>query len=62
MFRNRKCLLLSFASITEHKAQIQMMSIHNEQLTHFVEKFKDQVESSLQDEYEQQKPSDTGSI
>jgi uncharacterized coiled-coil protein SlyX len=62
MFRNQKCLLLSFASITEHKAQIQMMSIHNEQLTHFVEKFKDQVESSLQDEYEQQKPSDTGSI
>ena len=52
MFRNQKSLLLSFASITEHKAQIQMMSIHNKQLTNFVEKFKDQVESSLQDEHE----------
>jgi len=52
MFRNQKSLLLSFASITEHKAQIQMMSIHNKQLTNFVEKFKDQVELSLIDEHE----------
>lgn len=38
------------------------MSIHNKQLTSFVEKFKDQVEANLQDESSQQNPSDTGSM
>lgn len=39
------------------------MSIHNRQLTRFVEKCKDRVEESLfHDEKEGLKPSDTGSI
>ena len=48
--------------ITEHKAQIQMMSIHNKHLTQFVEKFKNRVESNLLEENQDLKPGDTGSI
>jgi len=32
----QKAILLTFNTVTEHKAQIQMMSIHNRQLTSFV--------------------------
>jgi len=55
-------VLLTFTTVTEHKAQIQMMSIHNKQLTRFVEKFKNRVEENLLVEEKELKPSDTGSI
>ena len=58
---NEKAVLLTFTSVTEHKAQIQMMSIHNKQLTRFVERFKTRVEDNLLVEKEN-KASDTGSI
>lgn len=39
-----------------------MMSSHNQQLTNFVEKFKNQIEFSLIQQMKKQKPGDTGSI
>ena len=60
---DRRCVLLSFTVVTEHKAQIRMMSIHNEQLTTFVQRFKKEVEQKLEDENPlPAKPGDTGSI
>lgn len=61
IYMNEKAVLLTFTSVTEHKAQIQMMSIHNKQLTRFVERFKTRVEDNLLVEKEN-KASDTGSI
>jgi len=39
-----------------------MMSIHNKQLTNFVEKFKNKVEENLVNDDKVANPSDTGSI
>ena len=39
-----------------------MMSIHNKQLTRFVENFKTRVENNLLLEVQELNPSDTGSI
>jgi hypothetical protein len=39
-----------------------MMSIHNKQLTKFVENFKNQVEDNIHLEDKELNPSDTGSI
>lgn len=58
----KKTVLLTFNSVTEHKAQIQMMSIHNKQLTKFVENFKNRVEDNIHLEDKELNPSDTGSI
>jgi hypothetical protein len=58
----KKAVLLTFNLVTEHKAQIQMMSIHNKQLTKFVENFKNRVEDNLYLEEKEPNPSDTGSI
>lgn len=59
---NEKAVFITLNLITEHKAQIHMMSIHNMQLTRFVENFKQRVENNLLLEVKDFHPSDTGSI
>ena len=47
IYMGQRAVLLTFNIVTEFKAQLQMMSIHNNQFTNFVEKFKNRVELEL---------------
>jgi hypothetical protein len=62
IYKREQAVILTFNNVSEHKAQIQMMSSHNQQLTNFVEKFKNQVELSLLSWHLNKTPGDTGSM
>jgi len=47
IFKRKTAIILDFANISEQKAQIQIMSSHNRELTNFVDKFKKKIENSL---------------
>jgi len=47
IFKRKTAIILDFANISEQKAQIQIMSSHNRELTNFVDKFKKKIEKSL---------------
>jgi len=61
VYMNRKAILLTLNQVTEHKAQIQMMSIHNKQLTKFEEQQKLRAMNDLSNN-EEKSAADTGSI
>lgn len=53
VFLGTQAVVLTFEDVSTHKAQLQMMSIHNLKLTKFVEEFKNHIESNLLEERKQ---------